>query len=82
MKPRRVQVECYAGGRADERPRRVRDGGREHVVVRLLSSSVEESLGSKARSRRYRVLTEAGSVLVLVRRGDGDWYLERQMAGE
>ncbi|HEX8087647.1 MAG TPA: hypothetical protein VF762_02265, partial [Blastocatellia bacterium] len=77
MKARRVQVECYAGGRADERPRRVREGEREHIVARLLSSSVEESLSSKARSHRYRVLTDAGLVLILIRQSDGNWYLEQ-----
>ena len=38
-----VQVECYAGSRADERPRRVRIEGRQYRVARLLSSSIEQS---------------------------------------
>jgi hypothetical protein len=77
MKRRRVQVECYAGGRADERPRRVREGDREHVVARLLGSSVEESSPSRARIHRYRVLTDEGLELGLIREKDGDWYLEQ-----
>jgi hypothetical protein len=76
MKSRRVEVECYAGGRADERPRRVRADNREHTVARLLSSSVEESLDSKARLYRYKVLTGEGLVLELVRQSDGEWYLQ------
>ncbi|HVG18635.1 MAG TPA: hypothetical protein VNI02_06245 [Blastocatellia bacterium] len=82
MKLRRVEVECYAGGRADERPRLVREGGREHIVVRLLGSEVEESLNSKARSYRYRVLTDEGLALSLIRQSDGDWYLERRARGD
>jgi hypothetical protein len=77
MKLRRVQVECYAGGRADERPRRVREDDREHVIASLLSSSVEESFRFRARSYRYSVLTEEGLVLVLIRESNGDWYLEQ-----
>jgi hypothetical protein len=76
MEARRVEVECYAGGRADERPRLVRAPGREHLVARLLSSSVEESLDSKARLYRYKVLTVEGLVLDLVRQSDGEWYLQ------
>lgn len=78
MKPQPVQVDCYAGGRSDERPRRVRTGGKEHVVARLLSSSVEESSGSKDRTRRFRVLTEEGVILELTSTGDG-WYLDREL---
>jgi hypothetical protein len=77
MKLRRVQVECYAGGRADERPRRVRERDREHVVARLLGSSVEEASPPRARIQRYRVLTDEGLELSLVRESNGDWYLER-----
>ena len=72
----RIEVECYAGGRADERPRRVIIGGREHRVARLLSASIEESAGSRDRLHRFRVLTEDGKVLVLLRDEDGEWYLE------
>jgi len=78
MKLLPVQVDCYAGSRADERPRRVRIRGREHIVARLLSASVEESLASKSRAHRYRVLTEEGLMLDLVRASDGNWYLERE----
>jgi hypothetical protein len=76
MKLRRVQVECYAGGRADERPRRVRVDEREHVISRLLGSSVEGSLESKEFIYRYRVLTVEGLVLDLVRTSPAEWYLQ------
>lgn len=76
MKHERIEVECYAGSRADERPRRVRVGNREHVVARLLSSSVCESVESREQVRRYSVLTEEGLLLELALTSDGQWRLE------
>ena len=76
MPLREVTVECYAGARADETPRRVSFDGREHLVARLLAESVEEPLERNQQSRRrYRVLTDAGLVLELVRTNDGAWYI-------
>ena len=75
MNRQRIHVECYAGGRADERPRRLIIEGRTHEVARLLNESLEESLTSKERSRRYRVLTDEGLEFEVVRSSDGDWYL-------
>jgi len=75
MTLRTVRVECYAGGRADETPRRISFGGREHVVARLLAESVEESLASNRQMRRYKVLTDEGLVLEVVRSSDGAWHL-------
>jgi archaeosine-15-forming tRNA-guanine transglycosylase len=76
MKRLPVQVECYAGSRADERPRRVHIEGRQYTVARLLSSSIEQALTATARVRRFRVVTEEGWQLALVRTADGDWFLE------
>ncbi|HJQ27484.1 MAG TPA: hypothetical protein VKA60_26600 [Blastocatellia bacterium] len=73
-----IQVESYAGSRADERPRRVRIEGREHVVARLLSSSVEQSRAANGLTRRFRVVTEDGWQLDLIRTAAGDWFLERK----
>jgi hypothetical protein len=70
-----IRVECYAGGRADETPRRISFGGREHVVARLLAESIEEPLESNKQSRRYKVLTDEGVVLEVVRSSDGAWSL-------
>ena len=75
MTLRAVRVECYDGGRADETPRRIGIDGREHVVARLLAESVEESTASNQQSRRYKVLTEEGLVLEVVRSSDGAWRL-------
>jgi len=73
-----IQVECYAGSRADERPRRVLIEGRPHRVARLLSSSIEQSLADTAPTRRFRVITEDGWQLDLICTAAGDWFLERQ----
>ena len=76
MPRRTVEVECYAGSRADERPRRVRAGNRDYRVARLLSTSVAESVTTRQQVRSYRVLTEDGWILDLARAGDGRWTLE------
>jgi hypothetical protein len=75
MKLRTVSVECYAGGRADETPRRITFDGREHLVARLLAESVEDSFAANQQIRRYKVLTDEGLVLEVVRSGDGAWGL-------
>ena len=75
MTLRTVRVECYAGGRADETPRRINFDGREHVVARLLAESVEESLAPNQQTRRYKVLTEEGLLLEVVHSSDGAWRL-------
>lgn len=76
MPGRAVEVECYAGGRADERPRRVRVGKREYRVAQLLSTSLEEACATKAQVRGYRVLTEDEWILDLTCTSDGHWTLE------
>jgi hypothetical protein len=72
----RISVECYAGARADERPRRMTISGREHLVARLLGESVEETGSGREQTRHFRVLTVEGLVLEILHAGDGDWYLE------
>ena len=76
MKRLAIEVECYAGSRADERPRRVFVNGHEHRVARLRSSSIEQPLATTAILRRFRVITEAGLQLDLIRTADGDWFIE------
>jgi hypothetical protein len=74
----RVIVECYAGARADERPRRIIIRGREHFVTSLLAEFVEESAATKGQIRRYKVLTDEGLVFDVRRDSDGVWYLESE----
>lgn len=78
MKRLPVQVECYAGSRADERPRRVYIEGRCYIVAHLLSSTIEQSLAATAPSRHFRVVTEDGWQLDLICTASGEWFLERQ----
>jgi hypothetical protein len=75
MLPAPIRVECYAGGRSDERPRRVIIENRVYVVARLLAESVEVSFITEAQTRRYKVLTDEGLVLEVVRSSDGAWRL-------
>jgi hypothetical protein len=82
MDLRSITVECYAGSRADERPRRVIIDGREHVVARLLEETLDESSDSKARRRRFKLLTEEGFTLDVIRSGDGAWYLSPESPGK
>jgi hypothetical protein len=75
MKSEPVEVECYCGGRADERPRSMIIGGRRHAVARLLSESIEESVEKRDRIHRYSILTDDGLVVELVRTADRRWFL-------
>jgi hypothetical protein len=76
MKRLAIEVECYAGSRADERPRRVFVEGHEHRVVRLISSSIEQPLATATLLHRFRVITEEGLHLDLIRTADGNWFIE------
>jgi hypothetical protein len=76
MKSHPVQVECYSGSRADERPRRITIDGREYVVAKLLGEWIEGSNDSTDHIRRFRVLTEDGNEIELWRTSEGAWYLE------
>ena len=76
MRPIEIQVECYAGGREAETPRRIGLEGKRHTVTRLLAESIEESAVTKEKIRRYKVLIDNGSVLEIVRSSDGVWRLE------
>ena len=78
MSLREIRVECYAGGRADERPRRVIIDGRAHVVARLLGESLEETLTSAIQNRRFVLLTTEGLTFEVIRAADGTWYLETE----
>jgi hypothetical protein len=48
---------------------------RVYVIARLLAESVEVSLITEAQTRRYKVLTDEGLVLEVVRSSDGTWHL-------
>lgn len=75
MKLHSVRVECYAGTRSDESPRRIYLDGRAHLVARVLAESIEEPLASRRQVRRYKMLTDEGFVVEVVRASDGSWYL-------
>jgi len=70
-----VSVECYAGSKPFERPRRVLIDGLTHEVIRAVASSVEEDAVSRRRRDRFEVLIDDGRKLVLIRQDD-EWFLE------
>jgi len=78
MSLREIQVECYEGGRADERPRRVIIDGRTHIVARLLTESLHETKTSSDESRRFTLLTTEGIFLEVIRGANGRWYLQAE----
>jgi MFS family permease len=74
-----IEVEFYAGGKADEVPRAIRWGG-VHENVTVEGSWLEERDG--LRYARFRLALEDGTRLDVVRRADEDrWHLEREMEG-
>ena len=67
-----VIVQCYAGGRADEEPRRVVEGGRTREVTGILDRALTPD------ERRFLVALSDGTRCRLVQmRADGRWRLER-----
>jgi hypothetical protein len=64
-----VEVECYAGYKADERPLRVRLGGRVEEVVR-----VEDRWYSPGETF-FRVVMQSGDRYILQRRDAQDVWL-------
>jgi len=75
---REIQVECYAGERGDERPRRVTIDGKEHLVEKLLFESLEESADCRLRVRRFKLRTLDGITLEVVKDANGNWYLKSE----
>jgi hypothetical protein len=78
MSRSRIDVECYAGARVYERPRRLFIEGREFRVMRLISESIEESADTNERTHRYKVLIEDGVVLEVLHKENG-WSLDSEM---
>jgi hypothetical protein len=74
-----VKVECYAGSRANQQPRRVTINGVELFITLVIESSVEESASSRERIYRFKVMTEDGRILKLFKSIEGDWYLEKRL---
>src|SRR5205085_4301149 len=74
-----IEVEFYAGGKADEVPRAIRWGGVREVVT-VERSWLEERDG--VRHARFRLALEDGTRLDVVRPvGEDRWHLEREMEG-
>lgn len=66
----KVRVECYSGGRADERPRAVIVGDRRLAVTGVLDTWYGED------HLYFKVLVENGDEYLVRRDADGEWTLE------
>ena len=66
----RVDVECYAGFKADERPIRFTVGGRDYTVEQLLDKWYGPS------ETWFKVLANDGGLYILKLKGESEWTLE------
>jgi hypothetical protein len=78
-----IQVECYAGGRGEERPRAVMRGGRRREPVRVMERWIEEALDPAGGRRRwFRVEYPDGSTATIYHELALDmWFLHRPAPG-
>ena len=66
----RVEVQAYAGFKADERPIVFRLAEREYVVQQLLDKWYGPT------DTWFKVLADDGGIYILKLSGDGDWSLQ------
>jgi len=67
----RVHVECYSGGRADERPRALVFGERWLSVLEVLDSWYGED------HLYFKVVVEGGDRYIVRRDEDGAWSVQQ-----
>jgi hypothetical protein len=75
----KLEVDCYSGRKADERPVRFRLDGREYLVEAILDQwyGLQDSF--------YKVRTDDGNFYILRREGstpEGIWHLVSFRQGE
>ncbi len=76
VKLKSIQVNTYAGYRADERPVKISYKGREHKITDIISRTNEEVLG-EGMVRRFAVKTDEGLSFKLRHSENQDqWFLE------
>ncbi len=74
----RVEVRCYSGFKADERPLSFTLCGRELSVMAIESGWFEEDAAEPGRRACFRVRTDDGGLYLLSRdEGSGEWTLRR-----
>jgi hypothetical protein len=66
----KVRVECWSGGRADERPRALVVGGRRLPVAEVLDTWYGED------HLYFKVRVEGGDQYLVRRDADGEWTIE------
>jgi len=75
----KLEVECYSGRKADERPSRFRLDGREYLVDAVLDQWYEPE------ATYYKVRAHDGNLYILrqrTSRPDGEWELISFRQGE
>jgi hypothetical protein len=74
-----IEVVCYAGYRAGERPLRFTCKDREFHIKKILDRSLEESFADRDTVYRFRVLCAGGEMFSLLFDAREDqWFLEER----
>jgi len=72
-----IEVVCYAGYRAEEKPLKFTYKAREFHIQKIPARSVEESFADRHTVYRFRVLCTTGETFsLLFAPGEDQWYLE------
>ena len=72
-----IEVVCYAGYRAEEKPLKFTFKGREFHIQKIPDRSVEESFADRHTVYRFRVLCTSGETFsLLFDLQEDQWFLE------
>ena len=66
----RLQVQCYAGRKADERPVRFRLGDRDYMVEEI----IDQWYGPD--DQFFKIRADDGNLYILRQKMEGEWSLE------
>ncbi len=76
MKFHPIQVNTYSGYKADEKPLKFAQDGKDHKIREIINQTRVEIVGNGLQSK-FTVRTEKGKVFVLFHEEINDqWYLE------
>ena len=76
MSEKPVVVECYEGGRSQERPRRITIDGVTHTVTRVLDQCLHEDRDTRSKSYHYQVELDGGSIVSVICEPSGKWRIQ------
>ena len=73
----KIDVVCYSGYRADERPLKFTHKNKKFQIKKILNRSIEEPLAERERLYRFQVRCTDNKTYSLFYHSDLDeWYLE------